>query len=150
KFEGKEFASLNYKTGIKIEDLGSNVANINILREEELNKNNFEEYMFPKTFDFSSEYSFIDIVNELKNQKTIAGEINYIEVKNLLFLNFHEILPDGNFKNIIRIIEIYSKKVILEEILDKETKLLIPESFFIIRDLVFLIKEKIKLIVYSF
>ena len=150
KFEGKEFAALNYKTGIKSGDLGNDAKRINILREEELNKKNFEEYLFPKTFDASSEYSFIDKVNELKTQKTIAGEINYIEEKNLLFLNFHEILPGGNFRNIIRIIEIESKKVILEEILDRETKLLIPESFFIIHDLMFLIKEKTKLIVYSF
>ncbi len=150
KFEGKEFSSLDYKTGNKLEDLESDAKSINILREEELNKKNFEGYLFPKQISSYSEYLFIDIINELKIKKTITDEINYIEINNLLFFNFHEILPNGNFRNIIRIIEIDSKKVILEEILDKETKLLIPESFFIIKDLVFLLKEKIKLIVYSF
>ena len=149
KFEGKEFSSLNYKTGNKLEDLGNDAKSINIFREEE-NKKKFEEYTFPKAFDSSSEYSFTGIINELRTEKNITGEINYIELNNLLFINFHEILPHGNFRNIIRIIEIGSKKVILEEILDRETKLLIPESFFIVKNLVFLIKEKIKLIVYSF
>ena len=150
KFDGKEFSLLNYNTGDILEDLGNDSKSINILREEEINKKIFEEYLFPKLFDSSYEYSFKNIINKLRINKTVAGEINYIELNNLLFINFHEILPNENFRNIFRIVEINSKKVILEEILDRETKLLIPESFFIMKNHVFLIKEKIKLIVYSF
>ncbi|MGA9293274.1 MAG: DUF4905 domain-containing protein [Ignavibacteriaceae bacterium] len=150
KFDGKEISSLDYKTGNNLKDLGSDVKSINILREEELNRNNIDGYLFPETIGLSSDYSFIDIISEVKKEKTITGEINYIELNNLLFINFHEILPNGNFRNIFRVIVIDSKKVILEEILDRETKLFIPESFFVIKNLVFLIKEKIKLVVYSF
>ena len=150
KFEGKEFSAIDYLTGNKLEDLGNDAKNINTLREEELSKKNVNEYLLPKGADFLSGYSYMDIISELKTKRNIADEINYIELENLLFINFHEILRNGNFRNIIIVIEIDSKKIILEEILDSETKLLIPESFFIIRKLVFLIKEKIKLIVYSF
>ena len=150
KFEGKEFFSLDHRTGEKLEELGNDAKSMNIFREEESDNRILEGYFFPKPVDFTSDNSSIDIINELKTSKTVTGEINYIQLSNMLFFNFHEVLPNGNFRNIIRIIEIGSKKVILEEILDKETELLIPESFFIFKRQVFLIKEKIKLIVYSF
>ncbi|MFW9929904.1 MAG: DUF4905 domain-containing protein [Candidatus Thorarchaeota archaeon] len=150
KFEGKEFASLDHRTGEKLEELRIDIKSINILREEESDRKFLKRYVFPKLFDLNSDYTFSDIINELNTQRSISGLINYIELNNLLFINFHETLSNGNFRNIIRIIEIDSRKIILEEILDRETKLLIPESFFIIKNLVFLIKEKIKLLVYSF
>ena len=148
RFEGREFAALDYITGNLLEDLGNDPKNINVIRTE--GSKNFEGIIFPKQIDLASDYSFTKIINELKTKKTLADFINYTELDNLLFLNFHEVLSTGNYRNKIRIIEIDSKKVILEEILDRETKLLLPESFFIINRLVFLIKEKIKLAVYSF
>lgn len=148
KFEGREFSILDYRTGKLLEDLGSDPKNINIIRAEE--SKNPEEIIFPKQINLSFNYSFTNIINELKTEKTLADLLNYIELDNLLFINFHEVLSTGNYRNKIRIIEIDSKKVILEEILDRETKLLLPESFFIINRLVLLIKEKIKLVVYSF
>ncbi len=146
----ENISTLDYKTGKKLEDIGNDSKSINILREKGESKKNFNEYLFPEPVELSINNSFFDIIHELKAERNIAGKINYIELNNLLLTSFHEVLPNGNFRNIFRIVEIESNKVILEEILDKETKLLIPESFFVINKLVFLIKEKIKLIVYSF
>ncbi len=150
KFEGREFLALDYTTGDKLEDLGNDSPNINSLREDELNKKNFERYLFPKTIDSSSSFPFIDVVKELKTEKVVTGNIEYIDLNDLLLFNFHEVLNNGNLRNIFRIVKIESKKVILEEILDRETKFFVPESFFIKNELVFIIKEKTKLSVYSF
>ncbi len=149
KFEGREFLSLDYKTGDIIESYGNDSKKINILREEELSKNNFKGYLFPQPVDLSNSYSFIDIINELRTERVITGKIDFVEYENLLFINFHEVLSNGKLRNIFRAIEINSKKIILEEILDMETKLFIPESFFVRNNMVFLIKEKVKLIIYS-
>lgn len=150
KFDGKEYLLLNYKNGNEIESLGSNSEKLNNLREEIFNKNNFEGYLFPQQVDLSNSYSFDDILDELKTERVITGKIDYIEYENLLLISFHEVLSDGKLRNIFRTVEIDSKKIILEEILDRETKLFIPESFFVKDHLVFLIQEKVKLIVYSF
>ena len=150
KFEGREYVVLDFKTGDILEKHEDDSEKINILREYELSKNNFKEYLFPQTVDLSGSYSFIDILNELRIEKVITGKIDFIEHKDLLFISFHEILSNGKLKNIFRAVEISSKKIILEEILDNETKLFIPESFFVRNNLVFLIKEKVKLIIYSF
>ena len=150
KFEGREFTVLDYRTGEIVQDFGNVPKSINLLREEVLIQQHNKGYFFPRPVDFSLNYSFTEIIKRLKVESSSADLINYIELDNLLFINFHEILPNGNYRNRFRIIEIDSKKVILEEILDRDTKLLLPESFFILNKLVFLIKEKIKLIVYSF
>ena len=150
KFDGREFLVYDYKSGEIVEDLGNNSTIVNNLRKEGIDKNDYEDYLFPQTIESSPIYSFTEIINELRMDKIIKGDINYIEVNGLIFMNFHEFISEEKLMNIFRIVEIASKKVILEEIIDRETKLLIPESFFIIGNLVFLIKEKVKLIVYSF
>ena len=150
KFEGRDFLTFNYKNGNKLESLGADSTKVNFIREKELIKNNFNDYLFPEPVNLSENSLSTDIIKELKIEKVITGVINFITLNNLLMINFHEVLSNGNLRNTFRIIEIGSKKVILEEVLDKETKLLIPESFFIKNNQVFLIKEKVKLIVYSF
>ena len=150
KFEGREYYALDYKTGVQLEAFGNDSKSINILREEELSKNNFEGYLFSRPVDLTINYSFTEIIEELKVNHVITGKINYIKSEDFFFINFHEVLSNGKLRNIFNAVEIGSKKVILEEILDRETKLFIPESFFIKDNLVFLIKEKVKLLVYSF
>jgi Domain of unknown function (DUF4905) len=149
KFEGKDFFTLNYQTGIKLEDFAEDHEKINKLKEENESLNKFEGYIFSNQFDPSKNKQLTDIVNELKVDKVIAGKIDFIEFDDTFLINFHEVLSDGNLRNIFRVVEVDSKKVILEEILDKDTKLFVPESFFIKNNLLFLIKEKVRLIVYT-
>jgi hypothetical protein len=150
KFEDKDFFTLDFKTGDQIEELGNDSKKINEIREEELKKNMFEDYRFPQPVNFSSSDTVKNIVAELKEERAISGEVSYVRLDHLLLFSFHETISNGNLRNIFNAVEISSKKVILEEILDRETKLFIPESFFVKNNLVFILKEKVKLIVYSF
>jgi hypothetical protein len=150
-FEGRNFFILDSKTGELIEELGDDVAEINLLREKSLSKQVFQDYIFPQMHfpeDVLPE-NILNIFNGIKNEKVIAGKIEYALFKDILFFNYHEVLNDGQLKNTFRGVEINSTKKIFEEILIKKTRAYVPDSFFFKQNLMFLLQEKIRLVVYN-
>lgn len=148
KFEGRDFFTLDYKTGGLLKSLGDNAKEVNSLRE-----NSFDtgSYLFPEFF-YAESMKDSDIgkyFEQLKTEHTIAGKIEFIEAGDTLLFNYHTVLPDGSLKNVFKTIEFSSKKVILEETLNQRTGVFIPDCFFIKDKLLFLLIEKIKLKVYS-
>ncbi len=150
-FEGRSFYSLDYKTGKLMEEPGNNSAEINQLREQSLNQQSFEDYLFPEIYIPGGQESekISEIFNRVKQEKIIAGRIEYAVYKEKLFFNCHEVLNNGHLKNVFRIIEIKTNKVILEETLNNETQAFVPDSFFFKQNLLFLIQEKVRLVVYN-
>jgi len=150
-FEGRNFFILDNKTGQLIEDLGGDVAEINLMREKSLSNQMFHDYIFPQMYfpeDVLPE-NILKIFNEIKDEKVVAGKIEYALFKDILFFNYHEVLDDGQLKNTFRGVEISSNKRIFEEILIKKTSAFVPDSFFFKQNLMFLLQEKIRLVVYS-
>jgi Domain of unknown function (DUF4905) len=144
KFEGRNFHKLDYLTGKLLADLGDNVNELNSLREKKLSENNLE-YHFTNQFNPDSENVEIvrDHLSNIRSENLVSGKIDYINYSGILFYNFHEILQSGGeMKNIFRAVDIESGKVIFEEELNSRIKVFVPDSFFIINDLLFLLKEK--------
>lgn len=150
-FEGRNFYSLNFKTGGLIEELGNNSAEINQMREQTVNQQSFEDYIFPEIYISSGQKSekISEIFSRVKQEKIIAGRIEYAVYKENLFFNYHQVLNNGHLKNVFRAIEIKTNKEIFEETLNKETQAFVPDSFFFKQNLLFLLQEKVRLVVYN-
>jgi hypothetical protein len=147
KFEGRDFFILDCLTGSLIESLGDDSKQINSLRENSFNQAATGSYLFPEIF-YPSTIDNPDLVKYFEQYTTenkIAGRIEFIETEDLLLFNSHHVLPDKSLKNVFTAIEISSKKVIFEEILNQQTGTFIPDCFFIKDMLLFLLIEKIKL-----
>ena len=84
----------------------------------------------------------------MKDDESITGKIDYLTVNDLLLTSHHVILKDGKLQNCFKALDIRLKKIIFKEILNKEITNFIPDSFFLINDLIFLLKEKEKLFVF--
>jgi len=151
KFEGRDFFSLDFKSGRLLESLGDDASKINLLRENSFNLVNTGNYLFPEAY-YADAMKDIDkgrYVEIFSAESTIAGKMEFIETEGLLFFNCHKVLPGGSLRNIFQAIEISSKKVILEETLNYNTGVFIPDCFFIKDKLLFLLIEKRKLKVCS-
>jgi hypothetical protein len=152
KFESKNYFKLNSLTGEIISEFGNNPAELNALREKVLDEESFEGYHFTKQFipETEPDEEIKRILGEERNQKLVSGKIDYIILENLLLYSFHEILPDGRkMKNLFKAVDIHNGKVIFEEELNRGVTNLIPDSFFIKDNLLFLLKEKTELLVCS-
>lgn len=144
KFDGRNFYKLNYLTGELLSDIGEDVSKINLLKEKKLSENN-PGYHFTKQFNpvSENEEAVRNYLTDIRSENLVSGKIDYINHSGILFYSFHEILQSGGeMKNIFRAVDIESGNVIFEEELNSGIKVFVPDSFFIIDDLLFLLKEK--------
>ena len=144
KFDGRKFYKLNYLTGKLVADLGEDVSELNSLREKKLSDDNLN-YHFTKQFnpDSEDEETVRNHLTNIRSENLVSGKIDYVSRSGILFYSFHEILQSGGeMKNIFRAVDIESGNIIFEEKLNSGIKIFVPDSFFIIDDLLFLLKEK--------
>ncbi len=145
-YESKKYYQLDYYTGELISELSDDfnqIGHLKDLRESEVYKN----YRFPEVYNHSGN-EIDSIIEGLRSELLISGKIDYFVTRDLLLLSYHTILNDGKLQNNFRALDIKSKMVIFDEILNKEITNYIPDSFFLINDLVFLLKEKETLFVF--
>lgn len=148
-FEGRKFFALDRITGKMVEELKDE----NIIKSLQQKANQEVLYpgcLFPQSFSFA-ELSEAEEVwfAQFKNENIPIGEPEFIRYSNYTFFNFHKINDDGTLKNIFRVVNYLENKNIFEEILNDKINAIVPDSFFIKDDLLFLLKEKSELKAYK-
>ena len=149
RFEGRLYFSLDLNNGDILEELGSDSAAINSLQEKSVFSNkNYESYNFPEPFNSNvNSPESTEFINEFKIENVITGNIDAVELPGILLFNCHLVKTDGQLKNVFYVVDIERKKIIFDEVLDESTSVFIPDAFFVKGDLIFLLIEKVKLLV---
>ncbi len=152
KFESREFFSFDAETGESVRNYGENTKEINSIREKILDEQyeKFKNYYFPDPY-FAGKLppDPQERIEKLKKDLIISGGIDYILYDSFLLLSFHTVRDDGKLNNNFSIIEIDGGKIIFEDVINSGITSYIPDTFFIKDNLLFLIKDKIELLVYS-
>jgi len=149
-FEGRQYFILDYLTGEITSDLDSEFDEINKLREESMQNDFSNDFLFPRIFNQIDENSDTgNIFTRLFADRKISGSINWLKLNNYLMFNYHEENADGTLNNYFEVFDISKEKIILNEILNSNSMKLAFESFFIMNNLLFLMVEKTKLVVYK-
>ena len=151
KFEGRNYYALNYKTGEISEDLGTDSLKVNELREQSIQKESSKDYLFPNIFfeDSNKSEQIKSFFQKLKNETAISGRIEFIKINSLLIFCFHGANSKDSMDIYLKAVDLSVGNYILEEILVKETKLFLSDSFFIKGNLLFVLFGKSKLNVYE-
>ncbi len=140
KFEGREFYSLNLESGDVIEELGEDYEKINELRSTAETQKGYDNYRFPSTLSKLSKD--FDAINKTIKEKNIVGEIEYLEYENAFLLSYHSNTRLKGTVNNFYAIDKAKNKIIFKELLNTNLELLMPDSFFIYKDLLLLLKGK--------
>ncbi|MCU0344276.1 MAG: DUF4905 domain-containing protein [Ignavibacterium sp.] len=151
RFESKVFFALDYLTGNVIEDFGNDVSVINQIKEQYDAKFWEQNYFFPEYFNRSSqnENDNKKYLQKLLTDKVIKGEVSFLVIKDLLMYNYHEVNKTNTLNNEFVVIDLNKNKTLLKETLDKNLVNLMPESFFVKDNFLFLIVDKTKLLIYK-
>lgn len=151
RFEGRKYFALDYLTGNVLEDFGSDTSTINKLKEESDSKFWKQNYLFPASFNrnFPAEKDYEKYLQQVLTEKVIKGEINYLKYDNILLFNYHEVSKSNTLSNEFAAVDLSKNKFLLKDTLDKNLINLMPESFFVKDNFLFLIVDKTKLIVYQ-
>ncbi len=151
KFEGRDYFTIDPQTGEIIDEINEDHKYINALRDEALTKESGTGYLFPETFDADSaaDSRILEIVNSLKNKYAISGKMEYLINKDMLMISFHSANSKGSLDNHFKVVDLSGGKYILEEVINKETRLFFTDAFFVKDDLLFLLFGKSRLEVYK-
>ncbi len=149
-FEGRSFYTLDIKSGEVVEELGNNADQINILRDEAESSVDFSNYIFPEKYFGTSGDEKVDsiISDEIKNIDMV-GEVEFVNSNGLLLLNFHQKGTNRDLINKFRAFDLSNGKEILSDVLNKSANAFAPDSFFVYKNLLLLIKEKKEIIIFE-
>lgn len=151
RFESRVFYALDYLTGNIVKDFGDDFETINQLKEKADNEFYTEKYLFPEYFNRTSLESdkHQKYLQQILSDNVVKGDISYLVINDILLCNYHEVSKTNTLTNIFSAVDLNKNKILLNETLDKNLTSLMPESFFIKDDFLFLIVDKTKLFVYQ-
>lgn len=151
RFESRVYFALNYLTGEMNKEFGTDNSQILQLKEKANEDFGKQNYLFPEYFDRNDlgNEEYQKYLQKIIADYTIKGDVSYLKVRNLLMFNYHEVSNANTFTNIFIAVDLMKNKIQLKEILDKNLINLMPESFFVKDDFLFLIVDKTKLLVYQ-
>jgi hypothetical protein len=151
RFESRVFFALDYITGDVVEELGNDVSVLNKLKVEADIEFENQNYLFPMYFDrnLSSTSDFQIYLQKFLTDNVIKGQISFLIYEKIMLFNYHEVSKSNTLDNIFIVVDLSKNKILLKEILDKNLGSLMPESFFIKDNFLFLIVDKTKLFVYQ-
>lgn len=147
KFESREFLSLDFLSGIIIENFGEDFSVVNKIKEEYLQQDFYKNFRFPSAQNSLNE-EINNYLQNIKENNLISGPIEFIEYFNLLITSFHEITGEGKLNNVFKIFNIKKDKILLSETINKDVKAIVNGSFFMKDNFIILLKEKVMLEVY--
>ena len=149
-FEKRDYFLLNAATGEVISELGDDHEKVMELREESIEDYYAEGYLFPVEFRrvILPETSWEKYLHNFTQKFVIKGSINYVNLDEMLLFNYHEVNDANSFNNIFIAVDPESGSILMKETLNKKISNLMPDSFFVRDNLLFLLFEKTKFGVY--
>lgn len=145
-----EFVALNLFTGEELENLGRDQEIMDKLKSDADAAEDYSDYLFPgkyneDTLDAEIESTILNYTQELD----ITGDIEYIKYDNLLIANFHSRVSNDSLLNRLIAVDLISKKELLNVVINSNAVMFVPDSFFIYKNSLILLKEKKEVFVYK-
>jgi hypothetical protein len=149
-FEKRNYFLIAAATGNIISELGDDDEKINELRQDAIEDYYAEGYLFPVEFrkDLIPETEWEKYLNNYVQKFVIKENVFYVTVNEMLLFNYHEVSGENKYNNIFVAVDLESGKVLMKETLNKKIENLMPDSFFVRDNLLFLLFEKTKFGVY--
>lgn len=150
-FEGRRFYTIDPLTGNLIDDLGDDAYAINEIKYKADDAKDFSSFMFPETFSSlnNSIPALAEIISKHTGVNNITGEVEFVEKNSKVFMNFHHEITTGVLENKFIVWDIAKDKIVMNELLNSAVNSYVPDSFFIYKNFLILLKEKSEVLVYK-
>lgn len=149
-FDGRKYFIIKVFTGEVIREFENDFSDLNRLREDAAMSNFANTFLFPQSYKGEFDNSnFENLINHLTSEFKVEGTVNWLSKEDLVMFNYHEQNSHGTFNNYFKVYNSDKSKYILKETLNAKSKNLVPDSFFVIGNLLFLLIEKNRLVVYE-
>ena len=147
-FEGRQFYTLNYKTGELLDDLGTDTNKVNADYDKSRQEEDYSKFIFPETAE-PKDSEVKSILNNLKSTLAIVGDVEYNVLENVLLASYHIKQHDDTMANKFGAVNIETGETIVEELLYKNTDSFMTDSFFVYKVFLFLLKGKEEIVIHK-
>lgn len=142
---GDKYFTLNPRTGEIIDESEKERMLFEIKRSEYENAKDYSDYIFPEKYITESNKNISEPVDKLTNGLEIIGNIECGKYEDLFLINYHFKNKNNLIENCFAAIEIDKQKIIFKETLNRDLNAFVPDSFFVYKNLLFLLVDKKKL-----
>jgi len=146
---GEKYFPLNYKTGEIISEDAVGTVELLELRSKSESEKDYSNYKFSEIYNsvFAVNEDIREFVEQQITKVDITGNIEYIIFNNLLMMNYHSQISFENIRNEFVVVNKLNGNKIFSEILNKSAKAFVPDSFFVYKNILILLKEKNEVII---
>lgn len=148
-FDSREFVALNYRSGEIEIQLGDKYDEINRLREKTDNEKYNSNYVFPEIFREDDDSGAVEVIRGQIKDLEIVGDVEYNIIANLVLINFHPRVIAESLANRFLAVDSVTGKVLRSEILNANVNAYVPNSYFIYKNKILMIKEKNELLAFN-
>jgi len=146
---GTKYFALNYLDGEPLSEIEISADQIMQFKTIAESETDYSSYSFPEQYiDTMFAGSLIaKFIDKKISGIEIEGPVEFIDSNGLLLVNYHKKLKTGKLQNIFFAVDIEKEKYIFDEVLNSSLNAFVPDSFFIYKNFVYLLKEKKAVIV---
>ncbi len=150
-FEGTKLKPLDYLTGEEAGNIIESYKEIRELQNRAYLTEDYSDYYFPEKFygDEPQANQIGKAIEEITEGQEVVGNAEIAIKDELLFVAYHLRKAGKEMRNIFNLYDLKKSGIIFEDVLNDSVDLFAPDSFFVYKDFLFLIKEKNKLDVYK-
>lgn len=150
-FEKHKFVTLDYLTGNLIDDFGDDFIKVNEFKYSSDTEDKFAGYLYAE--DLTITDGLTDKSKEIINSRIanfeVAGKTEVLKTDGLLMFNFHHNNKTNTLTNRFYAYDEIKEKEIMDEVLMSSTNAVVPDSFFVKDNFLFILKEKTSLLIYN-
>lgn len=149
KFDGQDIFLLDADNGKIIEEFGNNSGIMNRIMEDVRSEEDFSDYKYPEKFNTIDNPLIESLIENEVKDKNIASLVEYLVYDDFLFFNYYVKLPTNLLDNNFVVYNIVKKKKVISEVINKSLNSFSPDSFFLYKNFLLLLENKMKLTVHK-
>ena len=146
-FESTKYYALAPETGNLVEDVEIDSSRFKSLKEEFKQSKDYSDYKFPDFY--APEIHEALFKNAAVAVPDSSEQVELIEYDNLLIYSNHRANKKGEIDHVLYVLDNLSKKTIFSEVINRNEKSRIFDSFFVFKHYLVVIKDKIELMVFQ-
>ncbi|MCF8260057.1 MAG: DUF4905 domain-containing protein [Melioribacteraceae bacterium] len=150
RFEGREFYTLDIQTGSVLDELGTDFERINELRNQSIEQEDFSNYFYPENYlQIDLESQAEEVIKTIMQKNSIFGDLEILQMENNLFINYHHKFQGDRLNNTFTAFDLSKMKFVYTDIINTNLNAFAPDSFFVYKSTLLLLKEKTELMAFE-
>lgn len=146
-FEERYYYEMDYLDGSIKKEYENDYITINAFRNEANNAKDWSGYAYPEILNADSDEKINQLISNQTGKSETVGRVEYNVYKSYLLFSYHSKIFENSLVNKFVAVDLNSEEIVTSEILNSNVTAMLTDSFFVYKNLLFLLREKNEVLV---